>query len=364
LFTFAAEDIRGHRLLPRRRLASVSANDPRVPGNQQVFMKNRKRIRPIILVAASFCLNTLQADDLYVINGGYGNPSIVKFNAQGQGTVFANSFANPYMVNPMGLAFDSKNNLFVVNDASSGSGYRVPIGVIEFNAQGTSHLFAPVDNGISLAFDQNGNLYVSTISSILKYDALGNGTVFASGLNFPWGMAFDKSGNLYVAMEGDGSIMKFDANGHGTLFSHNNLPTAPDAVAFDSVGNLWVATLGGEIWRFNSLGFSTRVVGPDAAVFYGLTFDSSGYLYTADYDHNVICRFDTSGKRTVFASAGIYLPTGLEVQPIPEPACLPLLTLGVGFLIPYWRRAVGRQLIAPTLAYGRKPAGGAVAVVC
>jgi glucose/arabinose dehydrogenase len=43
--------------------------------------------------------------------------------------------------------------------------------------------------------------------------------VFASGLANPRGLAFDSSGNLYVANSFDGTVEEFNSNGTGTVFA-------------------------------------------------------------------------------------------------------------------------------------------------
>ena len=55
--------------------------------------------------------------------------------------------------------------------------------------------------------------------TIVEFDTNGVGTVFASGLNSPQGLAFDSAGDLYVADSGDGTIEEFDTNGVGTVFA-------------------------------------------------------------------------------------------------------------------------------------------------
>lgn len=67
-----------------------------------------------------------------------------------------------------------------------------------------------ITNGMSMAFDARGNLYVSSnynflgqvrcgVSYILRFDQLGNPSYYYVGLNVPRGIAFDGHGNLFVA---------------------------------------------------------------------------------------------------------------------------------------------------------------------
>jgi sugar lactone lactonase YvrE len=59
-------------------------------------------------------------------------------------------------------------------------------------------------------------------NQILKYNANGQGAVFAStGANGPGpeGLAFDGAGNLYVANYWNNAIYKFAPNGSGGIFA-------------------------------------------------------------------------------------------------------------------------------------------------
>jgi hypothetical protein len=58
-----------------------------------------------------------------------------------------------------------------------------------------------------MAFDSTGTLYVAYSGSdiIEKFTPAGVGSVFASGLHDPQGIAFDSAGNLYVANDSSGS---------------------------------------------------------------------------------------------------------------------------------------------------------------
>jgi hypothetical protein len=79
-----------------------------------------------------------------------------------------------------------------------------------------------------LAFDRLGNLFVSTESggqepdTILKFTPTGVKSTFATGLNFPRGLAFDNAGNLFVAeiaVPPPGDILKFTPGGKKSVFA-------------------------------------------------------------------------------------------------------------------------------------------------
>jgi YVTN family beta-propeller protein len=133
------------------------------------------------------------------------------------------------------VAFDAGGNPYV---AHFGNGAAASA-IIKIDANGSQSVFASGGNlntPIGLAFDASRNLYVADFGSnaIVKMDANGNQSVFASGgnLNTPTGLAFDAGGNLYVANTGGQSIVKLDANGNQTVFSSGNNFTAPEFLAF------------------------------------------------------------------------------------------------------------------------------------
>ena len=75
------------------------------------------------------------------------------------------------------------------------------------------------------AFDKAGNLFAARIGSsatsasgtIYKFTPAGVRTIFASGLTYPYGLAFDSVGNLFVA--GSDDIYKFTPAGVRTTFA-------------------------------------------------------------------------------------------------------------------------------------------------
>src|SRR5882724_5638379 len=165
--------------------------------------------------------------NLYVAN--YYNNNIVKYTSAGVGSVFASAGLN----NPTGLAFDGSGNLFAVNSADTNLVAQAGGTIIKFDSVALGLLYASgLSHPYSVAFDSSGNLYVSenTANAIDKYGPNGQGSVFASSgnllnnpnLNGPWGLAFS-GGNLYVANYTDNSIGEFNASGFGTIFAASGL---------------------------------------------------------------------------------------------------------------------------------------------
>ena len=85
-------------------------------------------------------------------------------------------------------------------------------------------------------------LYASSIStySIYSVNPAGSATFFSNtGLNYPTGLAFDSAGYLYAASANGNDIMKYDSLGNGTVFASPGFGFT--AMAFDSAGNLYAA---------------------------------------------------------------------------------------------------------------------------
>lgn len=268
---------------------------------------------------------------IYVSNSGLNN--IVRFDSPGQGSVFASgSSGSAFLATPYGLAFDSSGSLYVANNVG------VPPEILKINSQGNLSLFATSANDYAtgLAIDAGNNVYVANSHSgtVEKYSPDGVGTAFASGLGFATGLAFDGSGNLYAANTG-GQIWRIDAQGNKTLFASGGLLASPYGLAFDLQGNLYVANrAGGSIEEFNAAGqgtlFATGLNFPE-----GLAFDSSGNLYVANYGNgsSSIEVLDPQGNGTVYASSGLFGPTFIAIQEIPEPSFFAVTMFGLRFIL-------------------------------
>ena len=111
----------------------------------------------------------------------------------------------PDLTHPLGLAFDSSGNLFVVDmhgsDDKGGSilkfvpdGKKTAFFTTITTKLGSSRLTGPAGPAI----DKAGNLFVSDRSSgtgrILKFTPDGTSSTFAAGLGTPLGFGFRQSG--------------------------------------------------------------------------------------------------------------------------------------------------------------------------
>ncbi|MBN1391621.1 MAG: NHL repeat-containing protein, partial [Sedimentisphaerales bacterium] len=111
---------------------------------------------------------------LYVSNVTMGPGSIDTFDLSGNRSIFVQDAA------PAGIAFDNNGFLYATGIYSGA--------IVKFDSDGNETVFA---SGLSyprgLAFDNNGNLYVAEVSrgAIIKVDPNGNTSTFTSGLHLP-----------------------------------------------------------------------------------------------------------------------------------------------------------------------------------
>ncbi len=189
---------------------------------------------------------------------------------------------------------------------------------------------APKPKGITTP---NGGV-VSTLAGSAGVSAFANGTGTAAAFCGPAGLGVDSSGNVYVADTNDDLIREITPGGvvstlAGTLTVCGSIngtgPSAsfcgPLGVAVDSSGNIYVAdtwnylvreiTSGGVVSTLaGSAGVTgaTNGTGTGASFFVptGVAVDSSGNLYIADMDNQLIRKIFPGGVVTTLAgSAGV-----------------------------------------------------------
>jgi hypothetical protein len=197
---------------------------------------------------------------------------------------------------------------------------------------------------------------VTTLAGKPGYSGHGDGTGSAAGFSGPSSVAVDNEGNVYVADSYNNTIRKVTSSGVVTTLagsyssSGTNDGTGsaarfyhPYGVAADSAGNIYVADAANQTVRVvTSAGVVTTLAGwpgisgtndgvGATARFNdprGVTVDSSGNVYVADWQNHLIRRVTSAGEVTTIAgSAGIQgcadgagtaaqfmFPTGLTVD--------------------------------------------------
>ena len=225
-------------------------------------------------------------------------------------SIFASGLYRPGV-----LAFDSVGNLFfvdyeILDHIGDAAIYRItPNGILTIFASGLTY---PCD----VTFDKTGDLFVADYNSgtIYKYKPDGSRKTFASGLDHPVGLTFDSTGSLFVADNSignvyQGSIYKYKSDGSRVTFAVLGPTDRPADLAFDRLGNLYMADLGGKIYEYNLSGVLRR----QGRITFGsipngaesLAFDSAGNLFVVDAGDvngkgNAIYKFTSLGVRSLF----------------------------------------------------------------
>jgi sugar lactone lactonase YvrE len=162
-----------------------------------------------------------------------------------------------------------------------------------------------------------------------------DGVTNLSEFNNPGGVAMDSSGNIYIADTGDDTIRKIAANGTVSTLAGspgvsgsvdgsgtNALFNAPQGIAVDSSGNVYVADTGNDtIRKMTSAGAVSTLAGLAGnagsidgsgtnAAFYspeGLAVDANGTIYVADtWNHTIRAVSSTGSVHTYAGQAGIF----------------------------------------------------------
>ncbi|MFI5352078.1 MAG: choice-of-anchor D domain-containing protein [Candidatus Binatales bacterium] len=151
-------------------------------------------------------------------------------------------------------------------------------------------------------------------------------------LQNPQAVAIDSQGHLYIADTANNRVLGWKsvaglangASGNIVIGQPDNFSNscsglcAPDSVAVDSAGNLYVAT-GVQVFEYNSPFNSGSTAGQQANVTFGqpsppflniaaLTVDQSGNLYVADSGNNRVLEYNTPLSKTAVAGSGDTIP--------------------------------------------------------
>jgi sugar lactone lactonase YvrE len=315
------------------------------------MMRRRNLIGALALLAWALAAPAARAD-FFVTDNFTG--SVLDVTPSGSVSTLASGFSGL-----AGGAFDASGNLLVADvDPVLGFGrirMVTPSGSVSTLTGGPA-----LSGGGGMAFDASGNLFVANQQgpghggSISKVTPSGSISTFASGFNFPEGLAFNANGVLFMANFSTGTVDEvFNVLGISLVVPFASGFDAPTGLAFDASGNLYVTNaLNGTVTELTTSGarftFATGLVEPRS-----LAFDANGNLFVTNL--TTISEVDPSGNVSTFADLSGDVPTGLafdpadsgglihellrQQQPAPEPSGLLLAVVAALGLAGYgWRR--------------------------
>jgi sugar lactone lactonase YvrE len=181
-------------------------------------------------------------------------------------------------------ALDAEGNIYVTFSGSRGQ--RVPVAIFKID---TNYAVKPfvveMMNATSIAFDRQGQMYVSSRHDGAVYRVAPNGTMttFAEGLGVATGLAFDREQSLYVG-DRNGTIFKIARDQQMFVFATLEPSVSAYHLAFGPKGDLFVT--GPSTSSFDRV----HKIDPQGTVttFFkglgrpqGLAFDVAGNLYVA-----------------------------------------------------------------------------------
>jgi uncharacterized protein (TIGR03437 family) len=251
--------------------------------------------------------------------------------------------------NPLGIALDSKGNLYIadqvnhrIREVSAGTISTVAgDGTAGFLGDAAAATSAELDLPSGVAIDSSGNLYIAdTNNCVIRKVSGGNITTYVGSdtnytvncggtgdhglavdaeLDHPIGLALDAAGNLYIADTNNSRIRIVNAT---TLditslsIGNNYILDSPKGVAVDAAGDVYIADTNNcrilKVTPVGSITITTTVAGSDTGTCnlngdnyggdggpatsallnypYGVALDAAGNLYIADTNNQRIRR--------------------------------------------------------------------------
>ena len=181
-------------------------------------------------------------------------------------------------------ALDAEGNIFATFSGSRGQ--KVPVSIFKIDTNYKVQPFlTDLMNATSIAFDKDGQMYVSSRLEGTVYRVAPNGTMasYAEGMGVATGLAFDPKGDLYVG-DRSGTIFKIAPDRQIFVFATMEPSVSAYHLAFGPHGDLFVT--GPTTSSYDAV----HKVDPhgNVSTFYrglgrpqGLAFDVDGNLYVA-----------------------------------------------------------------------------------
>lgn len=181
-------------------------------------------------------------------------------------------------------ALDGEGNLYVTFSGSRGQ--KVPVSIFRIDTNYTVKPYlSDMMNATAIAFDRDGQMYVSSRFDGTVYRVARNGTMaaYAEGMGIATGIAFDADQNLYVG-DRSGTIFKINRERDTFVFATLEPSVSAYHLAFHPNGDLYVTGP-----TTSSVDTIHRITpSGDVSLFFkglgrpqGLAFDVDGNCYVA-----------------------------------------------------------------------------------
>ncbi len=185
-----------------------------------------------------------------------------------------------------------------------------------------------------VAIDGSGDVWISNYASvkspagadsIIKLSPVGailSGTGFTAGpVSAPQGLAIDDTGNVWVAGLG-GRILRLNNAGAVTSGFPISAGSQPQAIALDTNGAAWISNAGDNtVWQISSSGTTLHsgITSPGFSVPEGIALDASGNVWAAGMGSNSILKLNSagvvqSGSGAGFTGGGLNGPSGVQID--------------------------------------------------
>ncbi len=138
-------------------------------------------------------------------------------------------------------ALDREGNLYVTFSGSRGQ--KVPVSIFKIDTNyNVKPFLSEMMNATSIAFDREGQMYVSSRHDEAVYKVAPNGTVstYAEGMGVATGIAFDAAENLYVG-DRSGTIFKIARDRQIFVFATLEPSVSAYHIAFGRQGDMFIS---------------------------------------------------------------------------------------------------------------------------
>jgi len=177
-------------------------------------------------------------------------------------------------------ALDAEGNIYATFSASRGQ--KVPVSIYKIDTNYAVKPFVQdMMNATAIAFDKQGQMYVSSRHDGAVYRVAPNGSmsIYAEGLGIATGLAFDREQSLYVG-DRNGTIFKIARDQQMFVFATLEMSVSAYHLVFGPHGDLFVTGPNDRVFKIDPTGnVSTFFKGLGRPQ--GMAFDTEGNLYVA-----------------------------------------------------------------------------------